>query len=156
MSYREKSIWASLIIALIILANYLMDVINFANAGTLTPETLQSLFYKVILWTVILEIASQTAIAIIDHKQADQGDDERDKLIKLKASNIAYNLLGSAIYIAIFFIWLSHAKPEKMDNPFILSTVPNIYSVFNILLVGFLIAEVSKYATQVFYYRRGF
>jgi len=156
MSYQEKSKLASALIALYILYNYLSSVITASLSQSLTTELLFDFLITAVIWSAILEIVSQAILALINMKEADDGEDERDHAIKLRASNISYHVICGFVYIAIFFVWLSGAHPERMANPFILQGVPAIYSILNILLVGFLVAEISRFVSQIYYYRKGF
>jgi hypothetical protein len=111
-----------------------------------------ALVRSAIILVIVLEIVSQTIIAIIDHKQADQKDDERDKTINLIASRNAYIVLVVGIVSAIF-----HAQVTSfitINAGFI--ELSKGYNLLNIIIGSFLVAEIIKYLTQLFYYRRGF
>ncbi|SET30806.1 hypothetical protein [Thalassotalea agarivorans] len=153
MSYKEKTIWGSCLIAIYILYTFLSGLyVNITNQ-TLNEDVLSGLFVKVVLMSVFLEILVGIILAIVNAKEADQGSDERDNLFSLKAIRVGYGVLIGAVYIAIFITWKGH---QMTDNAIMLPGVDSIYSVLNILVCGFLVAEICKYATQLFYYRRGF
>jgi hypothetical protein len=65
--------------------------------------------------------------------------DERDKLIELRATRIAY-------FILIFGVFLSIGSV-------LISTTPLITA--HIVLFFFILAEVVKFITQLVYYRKG-
>ena len=152
MSYKEKSIWVSMLITSYILYYYLTGIYDLSVNNLISDEAQMSLIRSAIILVIILEIISQTIIAIIDHKQADQKDDERDRNINLIASKNAYVVLIVGIVSAIF-----HAQILEFTSINIgFSGLSNGFNLLNIIIGSFLAAEIIKYISQLYYYRRGF
>jgi len=152
MSYKERSIWVSLFVTLYIWVNYFSQVYSAAADLTLTVDLIKDLLIEVVIMTVILEIALKIFIAIIDDKDADYSEDERDKLIMLLGAKQAYNILSFTIIVAVVHLLFPGPTQFVTYN----LNLPQEYAVINLIILGGLIAEVAKFATQVFYYRRGF
>ena len=152
MSYKEKSIAISMFITSYILYYYITGLYDLSINNLLSNETQMALVRSAIILVIILEIVSQTIIAIIDHKQADQKDDERDKSINLIASRNAYIVLVIGIVSAIFHAQVITFIPINIG----FTELSNSYNLLNIIISSFLVAEIIKYITQLFYYRRGF
>lgn len=152
MSYKERSVWVSLAITLYIWWNYFSDIYFAAEQGRLTIDVMQSALIAVVAMTILLEIAHHIVIAIIDNKNANYDEDERDKQISLLGSRNAYFILSFTIVLAILHLLspiMNQALVERLS-------LPQEYVVINIIILGALFAEVVKFSTQIFYYRRGF
>ncbi len=153
MSYKERSIWVSLAITLYIWFNYFSTIYWSAKDNSLTIENMQSALLTVVIMTIVLEILHHIVIAIIDNKNANYDEDERDKLISLKGSQIAYYILSFTTIIAVVHLLLFPVINKGLVN---LLNLPNEYILMNIIIFGALLAETAKFSTQLFFYRRGF
>ena len=100
MSFREKSAWISVISMTAIYGYYFWSVVH---AG---PH-LGSLHFAGLLATVIALIVVQVvltiAVAIASPRDAQAPRDEREKLIELRATRMAYSGLATGIAMACFF-----------------------------------------------------
>lgn len=152
MSYKERSIWASLAILVYIWFNYFNELSALHLAGQLTMEAVNDLLVDVVILTIILEIALQILIAVIDHKDANYNEDERDKLISLHGSRNAYAVLTIGVFLAVFYTVI----PTLSTYLFPTIEMSNAYKVMHLVIIFALAAEVLKFSTQIFYYRRGF
>ncbi len=149
MSYKEKSIATSLVILVYIWGSYLIDLIALKDQGALTVDAVNALLLAVVIKTVILEVFLQAVVAIIDHKDANSIDDERDKLIRLKSNNHAYLLLS----IGVFFAVSNTVFPFEVVS---FKQLTNDYNVIHIIMLFALIAEFIRLSSTLYYYRRGF
>lgn len=152
MSYKERSIWVSLAITVYIWVNYFSQIYISAADGSLAVEIVKGLLLEVIIMTLTLEIALQIVLAIIDNKDANYADDERDKLITLLGSKYAYYVLSFTAVTAVIHLLFPVLTASLSSN----LDLPNEYAVIHIIIFGALLAEVTKFAVQAFYYRKGF
>ncbi len=152
MSYKERSIWVSLAITLYIWFNYFSELYWSAQQNSLTTDSMRSALLSVVFMTIFLEIMHHIVIAIIDNKNANYGEDERDKKIALIGSQNAYYILSFTTITAVLHLLF----PVMSQGLVTALKLPNEYVIINIIIFGALIAEITKFATQVFYYRRGF
>ena len=152
MSYKERSIWVSLVITIYIWFNYFSTLYWAAQQDTLTTNVMQSALLTVVIMTIVLEIFHHIVIAIIDNKNANYDEDERDKRITLIGTQYAYYILSFTTIAAVLHL-LFPFMSQRLES---LLNLPNEYVIINIIIFGALVAEIVKFATQVFYYRRGF
>ena len=136
MAFREKSAWISLVTTLVVYAFYFWNV--FDAHGMSGPQMLGLLTGCVVVLTV-LQIVFHIAAAVRTPRAAQTPQDEREKLIALKATNIAYYVVASgAVLTAMGLVFGS--------NPFIMA---------NEILLFLVAAEIAKYASQIVFFRRG-
>ncbi|MFT5812649.1 MAG: C4-dicarboxylate transporter [Psychroserpens sp.] len=152
MSYKERSIWGSLAITIYIWFNYFSTLYGSAQQEILTTSIMQSALLTVVIMTIVLEIFHHIVIAIIDNKNTNYDDDERDKKIALLGTQNAYYILSFTTIIAVLHLLFPFMSQRLVS----LLNFPNEYVIINIIIFGALVAEIVKFATQVFYYRRGF
>jgi hypothetical protein len=100
-------------------------------------------FHAQLLGTIIALVVLQTVltivVAIFAPKDAKAPRDERDKLIELRSTRVAYAGLATSVALACFF--------GTFDPPIIFNT--------NALLFVLVTAEIMRTACQVIQYRRG-
>jgi hypothetical protein len=135
MPFREKSAWISLLSMCGIYGVYFWSVIHSGpQVGGLRFGSL----LETIIALVVVQVGLTIAAAIVTPKEANAPRDERDKLIELKATRIAYFGLAAGVALACFFGAFSPA--------IILNT--------NALLFVFVAAEVLRSSCQIIQYRR--
>jgi hypothetical protein len=136
MSFREKTAWISLVSMSGIYCFYFWSVIRHhpQNGGVR---------FSGLLGTVIALVVVQTtltiAVAIFTPKEAKAPRDEREKLIELRATRVAYSGLATGIAFACFF--------GAFHPPIVFNT--------NSLLFILVTAEILRSACQIIQYRRG-
>ena len=143
-SYKEKGLIASLGLTLLIFGWYLYGA--FSNL-TLNPEPPG--FVEIII-LVVLIIALESFIQIfITLKNKSQLEDERDKLIEKVSYKYGYWILSAFIWFLMFQI--------LMDTRFShlpVFTTPS--GIFHLLLLFVVLAEVTNFVAQLYYYQKGF
>ncbi|MFT5163408.1 MAG: hypothetical protein ACI9FJ_002003 [Alteromonadaceae bacterium] len=151
MSYKEKSVWVSFAVMLAIWVSYFNDVISLHGSQALTVDAIHSLLLKVVILTIVAEIVMQIIVAIIDHKQANDKDDERDKLITLYGKRNAYSILVIGVFAAVFQIIV----PTLFERGSLTLNLPNEYFILHVIILSTVMAETVNASTRLFYYRRG-
>jgi hypothetical protein len=152
MSHLEKSLWLSLIISVYILVRYMLSYIELYDTNALTDAHLFDNIIDAVVTMVTLEIVLQTIVAILDHKQADSPADERDKLISTKSYRNAYVILSFGVILCIAQIFALQVFPEHMV---FVSSLSPLFNLLHWLVLAFLLAEITKLASQAYYYRWG-
>lgn len=140
MTFQEKSIWVTVVVTVIIFGYYFTQAIIIISNPSIPEVALIGLFIGVTVITIIVQIVLQSVLAIANRKDAEKGEDERDKLIELKATRISY-------FILIFGVWTTCISILIISSTIILA---------NLLLFFFIIAELTGFISQLIYYRRGF
>ncbi len=143
MSYMEKSLIASLGITLLIFGWYLYGAFSILSLNPELPGLVEIII--LIVWVVVLESIIQSFIAI---KNKSQLEDERDKLIEKVAYRYSYGVLS----VGIWFLMMQILFDTWFDNHLMLTTP---YGMFHWLLLFFVLSEVVRFGTQLYYYRKG-
>jgi hypothetical protein len=140
VNFREKSIWVSTAIMLYVWIWYIDIVGTGLLDGTVTREGTIGVFIGMTVLLVFLEVVSHIILAIVSPKDAQQRNDERDRLINQRAESHSAWMLGAGI-IAI-------AMSTMFRD---LSGVV----VVHLLLMLMIAIEILSNGLQMVYYRRG-
>jgi hypothetical protein len=136
MSFREKIAWVSMLSISGIYGFYFWSVIHLgphdvgARLGGLLGTTIALVVVQVVLTIVV---------AVFSPREAKALRDEREKLIELRATRVAYAGLATSVALACFF--------GAFNPPIIFNT--------NSLLFLLVTAELLRSACQIIQYRRG-
>jgi uncharacterized membrane protein len=138
MSFREKSAWVTVISILLVLALYVTHVRN-----PLEPDPgLWELHVAAITFAafIVIDVIAHIVLYWRFWKDARTPKDERERLIDLKATRLAWYVFVVGTLIAIV------TTPHHGASGF---------GVMIFVLFAFAIAEVVNYAARIVYYRRG-
>ncbi|HUK02452.1 MAG TPA: hypothetical protein VLW26_09265 [Steroidobacteraceae bacterium] len=140
MSFREKSAWITFAVLLVSFGSYFAALaLQLAMPQhALPPRFLGWIFIVALAGLVILEIALHIIVAVVSPTDARAPKDERDRLIELRSSRVAFYvlLLGTLLAIGVVHI---HARLWLLAN-----------SVF----FAIWIAELTHYGSRLYFYRR--
>ena len=139
LSYQEKSIWASLIITSIMFIYYFSRVLGVIANPEIPESSLIIVFIGVISVTIFAQVVIQSIMAIIYRGEVKEGGDERESLIRLKATSISHYVLISGVWIACMSFYLN----------------PSALMLMNVFIVFFVVSEIVGFVTQLIYYQRG-
>jgi len=136
LSYREKSLYASLVAELMVYGPYfLLHRQNSVNqvAG-------------MIVAIIVLQIILQSAIAALTRSRV---TDERDRLIELRGYRSGYLTLASLMVVGLGMLWF-HATVGHLplENRMMGLHFLNVF--FGMLVIS----DITKTATQIVAYRR--
>jgi uncharacterized membrane protein len=153
MSFKEKSIWISLISTVCIFGYYFLSL---QGLGSLPIEEANNiaakLIVKAVLMTILVEVILHIVVAIFSPQDAQEAEDERDKFYQMKANSIGYTILILGVIVTLGHILLGAILPEIAEAHFA-ATFPLLSA--HILLFSFIISEVARFSSQVFFYRKG-
>lgn len=136
---------------MILFGNYFVEVFYHLKAN---PEVRLMSFgdvIQVIVLAIILEAVIYSFLASADKVE----EDERDKLIEKLSYRNAYWCLIVGVWFLIGHIFMESAfnNPATWVNDSLSLLTP--YTLGNLLLLFFILAEVIKFITQIYYYRKG-
>jgi hypothetical protein len=136
LSYREKSLYASLAAELLVYGPYFF----------LHRQNSVNKVAGMIIAIILLQTILQSAIAIFTRNRV---TDERDRLIELRGYRAGYLTLASLMVLGLGMLWF-HATVGHLPLE---SRMVGLHflSVFFGMLV---IADITKTATQIVTYRR--
>lgn len=135
MPFREKTAWISLISMTGIYGIYFWTVIR---AGEQARDFRFSGLMATVIALIIVQILLTGIAAIMAPKDANRPRDEREKLIELRATRMAYAGLATGICLACLF--------GALDPPIVFDT--------NSLLMVLVTAELVRSGSQIVQYRR--
>jgi hypothetical protein len=139
MSFREKSAWISFVLIL------LASCIQFTQAARVMMThsgygRLLQLHFALLGGLVVLEVVVHIAIAIQSPRDARTPKDERERLIDMKATRLAFPVLLVGAFSANL--------PRHMGG--------GPWEMSQIILLAIVAAELVKFGAQIVYHRRGF
>ena len=143
MSHKEKSLLASLGATLLLFGWYLYGAFSNLPLNPELPGFIE--FIILVVGFTILEVIIQSFLAIRNKSQL---EDERDKLIEKTSCRYSYGFLAVCIWVSMVQILLD----ARFDNHLMLMTP---YGMFHFLLLFFVLAEVIRFGTQLYHYRKG-
>jgi uncharacterized membrane protein len=138
MSFREKSAWVSLLAYAGVYGYYFRVLSGVIAAGQSTTFRFGDLLVRLMVLLAIVELALQLVIALRAPREAQLPADERERLITLKATRMAFHvvMIGAATICAAIALG-----------------APSFYTT-NGLFLAIVVAEVVRHASQVVYFRR--
>ncbi len=144
MSFREKSIGASLLITLVVWGFYFQRVYQHWQQGALDIANIGGLLLGAVILTIILEVVTQSVIAAHGAVGTGEGtgaprQDERDRAIVYRANYYGSYVLGAGVVMAVIAALATQ----------------NLVFTLNILIMHFIASEVFVYLLQLYFYRRG-
>jgi hypothetical protein len=136
LSYREKSLYASLAVELLVYGPYFF----------LHQQNSVNKVAGMIIAIIVLQIILQTVIAGLTRNRV---TDERDRLIELRGYRAGYLTLASLMVVGLGMLWF-HATVGhlRLENGMM---GLHFLSVFFGMLV---VADIMKTATQIVSYRK--
>jgi polyferredoxin len=142
MSFREKSAWACLVTTIIVFIPYFVWIFRLVGRTGLTAGSVITAFFIASFWQVLLNPVTQI---IIVTRYRREPRDERDVAIESKSFRHAYWVFALLIWPVIML-----AALFPPSSPFLMPAF-----VGQMIFLCFVLAEVTKYLTQVVHYRRG-
>jgi hypothetical protein len=136
LSYREKSLYASLTAELLVYGPYFF----------LHRQNSLNKVVGMIVAIIVLQIILQSAIAAFTRNRT---TDERDRLIELRGYRAGYLTLASLMVLGLGMLWFHVAVGHLPLDSRMLGL--HFLSVFFGMLV---LAEITKTATQIAAYRK--
>ncbi len=136
LSYREKSLYASLAAELVVYGPYF-----FLHAQNSVNKVA-----GMIMAIIVLQIILQSLIAALTRNRV---TDERDRLIELRGYRAGYLALASLMVIGLGMLWFHAALGHLQLDSRMLGL--HFLSVFFGMLI---VADITKTATQIVAYRK--
>jgi hypothetical protein len=138
MSYREKSAWISFVLILVLLGAYFWNVSGVA-AGTLEFRAGLRLQVGLLIAFVVLEVVLHLVAAMQAPNEARAPRDEREQLIDMRATRIAFYVLVAGVLAAVSLMLVTSSA----------------WVVGQHVLLVVMFAHLVKFAAQIVYFRRG-
>ena len=143
MSYKEKSLLASLGATLLVFGWYFYQVFSNQIFNIGHEFTFNDIFKPIILF-VVLEIIIQSFLA------GKNKEDERDALIELTSYRNSYWVLS----VGVWFLLIQLLYVESGGSYDMLENSSTAF-ISHLLLLFVVLAEVTNFITQLYHYRKG-
>ena len=148
-SFKQKSVTASLVVTVLIFGWYFYHV--FSNLTlTLNEQLNASDLIMVIILITVLQVIIQSFIAI---RNRNEREDERDKLIEIVSRRNGYWTLCIGVWFLLVHLVIEGSGTWFNFYHNLIFTSPTYLA--HLLLLFFVLAEVTNFVTQVYHYRRG-
>ena len=142
-SYKEKGLIASLGVTLLIFGWYLYGAFSNLSLKAEPPG-----FGEIITLIVLIAVLEIIIQGILASKNKSLLEDERDKLIEKISYRYGYWFLSACIW----FLMVQILIDARFDHLPVLTT-PN--GMFHLLLLFFVLAEVTNFVAQLYHHRKG-
>jgi hypothetical protein len=138
LSYREKSLYATLAAELIVYGPYFVRSLHDQNSVNKVAGMIMAI--------IVLQIVLQAVIAVMTRNRV---TDERDRLIELRGYRAGYFTLASLMVLGLGLFWMHTLRGDvRIDNR---RLGMHFLSVFFSMLV---ISDITKTGAQLVAYRR--
>lgn len=141
MSFREKRAWVTLVTLIFVL---LLFWLHIPPTRMLAPQRSLWVLHVLMLMIatfVVIKIIAHIVMAIRSPRDARTPKDERERLIELRGTAIAWYVF---VILSLGGIFVTiHLGANEIGVGFV-------------VLLSFVIAEIVNCAMRIFYYRRGF
>ena len=151
MTYQEKNTIVSFCSQILILGFFLVRIFQIAQGGELESSPIFRLWLTVIILVIVATILGTILAHILsaivqsiqtggEEPQIDDIEDERDKMIELKGTRVAYIVSSIGVFLAM--LTLVFGQPSLV--------------MFSLLILAGLLAQISADVSKLYLYRRGF
>ena len=138
MSFREKSAWITFVL-LLAFGIYFGEVAAHMLDPTRPHANYLLLFVLLVVAIVILEIITHAVIAFRSPREAQTPIDERERLIELRSTRPAFFVLLVGAFLSVGTIHLGTST----------------WLLAHCVLFAIWLAELTRYGSQLYHYRRG-
>lgn len=153
MAFREKMLWASSAVTLLIWGRYFIGFSRDFRAGVFDQGDAIGAFVFAVILLVIAQVVVAIVLALVSGSEADARPDDRERQIALAAYRPAYFVLSAGVVVLLLWgpallrivtEWHEAAPPGMA--PILLG---------NALLAALVLAELVHSGAQLIRYRRG-
>jgi hypothetical protein len=149
-TFQERSCWVSLLATGAVAAWFYSQTLPMLTVDEL-PERAGLMAYTTISAVavgllIVMQVVGHVIAAVVSRPE---GEDERDRLISLRADQVSGIVLGIGVISTIGHVlaagWFEEASVALLGSPF---------GVLNLLVGAMVLAECARCLTQIVLYRR--
>ena len=138
MSFREKSAWISFVTILLVFGAYFWNVVRVLG-GQVDYGAAFKVEVGLLVAFVVIEIVLHIAIALQAPDEARAPRDEREWLIEMRATRVAFQVLVVGALAGVGMIHLTRS----------------VWAMSQVVLLAVVMAQLVKFGGQIVYFRRG-
>lgn len=135
-AFRQKSIAVSLVVIGMAALYYFARALELGQSSAALPGDALPLVIGTVIFIAVVEAVLQAVLAF--GAGGVQAATERDRLVSARAARSAYFVLIVGVFATVVGLLLGQSP----------------YAMGNLLLFGFVLAEISRLASQLVLYRR--
>ncbi len=137
MSFREKSAWISFLTILAVFIPFFWNSFRQYRGDVAGPEAVSTAFLLLATF-VVLEIVLHVGVALRAPDDARSPRDEREHLIDMRATRVAFNVLVVGALAAVATVHLT----------------PRAWVIQQVVLFAIVAAELVRFGGQILLFRR--
>lgn len=153
ISYKEFSAWGSLAISFALLVYYINKISQLSSLNQLNNESHFTVLFTIVIATVAMHIIFHIVLAISRRVEAEQNDDERDKMYALKATNYAYHV--TLAWITILLVEMVLGSNGLFNPVWPWPQFETTDKVIFLVFVGLTLSEWVNHISTIVLYRKG-
>ncbi len=138
MSFREKSAWISFVTILLVFGAYFWNV-RQVLAGNVEFGAAFKVEVGLLVAFVVIEIVLHAALAMQAPNEARAPRDEREWLIEMRSTRVAFQVLVVGALACVGLIHITR----------------NAWGIAQHVLLAVVVAQLVRFGGQIFYFRRG-
>jgi hypothetical protein len=138
MSFREKSAWISFITILVVFGAYFW-IVSQEMAGTVGDRTAFKIEVGLIVAFIVLEVVLHVALAMQAPSEARAPRDERERLIEMRSTRVAFQVLVVGALACVGMIHITRSA----------------WAITQHVLLAVVVAQLVRFGGQIIYFRRG-
>ena len=151
LSFREKSLWVSLLATVIIASIYADNIYDALIGGeSVSAQASASLILRVVIAFIIIEVILHIALAMDDQRGAAGQEDERERGYRLAGTNAAYWVLSIGVISCVVQQVINHYTQMESSSAFIQYALAPMELK---LLTIFWLSEMFRFITELYLYR---
>lgn len=145
MTFREKMAWITLVVTVVIWGGYFGEAVRAVLAGA--AQHLPGLFAACVAAQIALTVAAAIPAAAFAPRDAEAPEDERERLISLRATNLAFPVLSAGVLVVAGAFAMGAADMAALP-------ISASLLMANGVLAAVVIAEIVRGVAQVVRYRQ--
>jgi len=138
MSFREKSTWISFLLTLVGFGFYFVSVLRQLIWPVHPHRNFFMLFVALLLLIIVLNVVLHAIAAARAPADARTPQDERERMISLKAKRPAFYVVMTGSFLSVGIIHLNVGP----------------WPIINAVLFSVWLGQLTNYGAQLYYYRR--
>lgn len=137
MSFREKSAWISFVTILAVFIPFFWNSVRQFRGDIAGREAVSTAFVLLMVF-VLLEIVLHVVVAVRSPREARSPRDEREQLIDMRATRLAFHVLVVGALGAVAMVHLTRSA----------------WVIQQVVLLAIVVAELVRFGGQILHFRR--
>jgi hypothetical protein len=153
MAFREKSAWINLFVTLAIWGLYFAKLLPGLGLERVDVGAALGNFLSSVTLAVVLQVVLVVVLALLSPRDANAPADERERLIALRSTSLAYHVMSATLVMAVIGVpvLLVYQAQRYGGVPGLASA---LVPMANGVLLAMVLGELVRSLAQVLQFRR--